>query len=84
MAHQLPWGVRVLGWGNIVIGIILPLGACMNVLAALKVFSVDWAGDSVILTLVLGALLGYLSWSSGRAILLARPGAFERTCTAGG
>jgi hypothetical protein len=66
------------------IGVILPIGAIANVLAALRVFSVDWAGDSIVLTMVLGVLLGYLSWSSGRGILLGRPWAFQKTCIAGG
>jgi hypothetical protein len=82
--HQIPWRVSLLGRGNLLIAVAIPVNACSNVLAAMGVFSVERAGDSILFTMLLGALLAYLSWTSGRGILQARPWAFQRTCTAGG
>jgi hypothetical protein len=74
----------VLGWGNLVIGIATPIGVGGNILTALGVFSVEWARGSIFVATLLGSMLGYLTWSSGRDILRARPRAFSRTCIAGG
>lgn len=78
------WRVAVLGWGNLVIGALIPLSAGINVLAAMRVFRVAWAGESIFLTAFLGAVLGSLHWVSGRNILKERAGAFVWSCVAGG
>jgi hypothetical protein len=79
-----PWRVRVLAWGNVAIGFATPIAVGVNLLGALGVFSVEWARGSIILAILLGSILGYLTWSSGCDILRARPRAFNRTCVAGG
>ena len=84
MDRKGEWRIQVLGWGNVVIGVAAPVTAAVNVLAAMGVFSVEWAGQSVFLTAFLGATLGYLNGSSGWSILRGRPDAFGRSCIAGG
>jgi hypothetical protein len=84
MMMNPPWRVKVLAWGNVAIGFATPIAVGVNLLAALGVFSVEWAKGSIILAILLGSILGYLTWSSGCDILWARPRAFNRTCVAGG
>lgn len=84
MQQTTPWRVWVLAWGNVVIGVAFPIAAFTNILAALRVFTVDWAGESVVLTAILGAVLGFLHWSSGWGILRSRPWAYQRTCATEG
>lgn len=78
------WRVTLLGWGNQVIGIATAIGVLVHVLAALKVFSLEWAAVSIVLASILGSILSYLTWRSGRALLRGEAGAFRRTCIAGG
>ncbi len=78
------WRLSLLGWGSMLVGAAMPLGAFMNVLVAMQFFSLDWAGDSIFLTVLLGSVLGYVNWSCGRGILSARLWAFDRSCVAGG
>jgi hypothetical protein len=61
-----------------------PLGVLINILAALKVFSVEWAKGSIAIATLVGSVLGYLTWSSGRSLLRGDAAAFRRTCLAGG
>lgn len=84
MKRKAPWRVRVLGWGNLALGVATPLGIWFNILAALRVFSVDWAGGSIVIATLLGAVIGCLTGRSGWGILHARPWAFKATCMAGG
>jgi len=83
MDEPIPWRVRVLGWGNIFIGVVTPVGIALNILSALRVFSLEWAGGSIGLAAVLGAVLGFLSWRSGRSLLKGHPGAYRWTLIAG-
>jgi hypothetical protein len=75
--------VRDLAWGNVAIGFATPIAVGANILGALGVFSVERASGSIILAMLLGSMLGYLTGSSGCDILRARPRAFNRTCIAG-
>jgi hypothetical protein len=84
VAPKQPWRVPLLGWGNQVIGVLLPIGSASHILSGLEVFSWTWARESIILTALLGLGLGYLNWSAGRAVLKRRDWAFQRTCTAAG
>jgi hypothetical protein len=84
VAPKQPWRVPLLGWGNQVVGVLIPIGAVSNIVTGLRVYSFDWAWDSVLVAALLGLGLGYLHWSSGRAVLRGRPWAFQRTCMAGG
>jgi|SRR5579862_3895440 len=84
MDQEHPWRVSVLGWGNLVLGIAIPTFAWINVLAALGVFSVQWAGEAMILTALLGSALGCLHLASGWTILKGRPAALGWSILAGG
>lgn len=84
MAPKQPWRIPLLGWGNQVVGVLAPIGAFSNILQGLRVFSFRWAGEDIVLTTLLGLGLGYLHWSSGRAVLHRRPWAYQRTCAAAG
>ncbi|MBI3855570.1 MAG: hypothetical protein HY293_07740 [Planctomycetes bacterium] len=76
--------MRALGWGNLALGLAAPLSIAFNILAALDVFSVEWAGRSIVLSTLLGAFIGWMTWRSGRRILDRHPEAFSATCIAGG
>ena len=79
-----PWRVRAVGWGNLALGVATPIAIVANILSALGVFSLSWAGDSVILAILYGSILGYLTGRSGWGILRGQPWAFRRTCIVGG
>jgi hypothetical protein len=79
-----PWRVTLLGAGNLVLGVLIPVACWVNVLAASQVFSAQWAGEPMVFTAILGSLLGVLHWASGRAVLGGKVGAFRLCCLAGG
>jgi hypothetical protein len=78
------WRVRVLAWGNLALAAATPIGVLVNILAALNVFSVEWAQGSIFLASLFGLVLGTVTGASGWAIRRNRPGAFKLTCIAGG
>jgi hypothetical protein len=84
MERRRHWRVTLLGRGNLVIGIATPVVLLINILGALKVFSIEWAAGSIVIASLVGSILGYLTWRSGRALLRGDPAAFGGTCVAGG
>jgi len=80
----MPWRLKVLAWGNLFIGVITPIGVVLNILAALEVFSAEWASGSILLAAFFGAIFGYLTGRSGWGILHRQIWAYKTTCIAGG
>lgn len=76
--------MRLLGWGNVALGLGTPLSIGFNILAALDVFSFEWARGNIFIATLLGAVLGSLSWRSGWEILNSRASSLTTTCIAAG
>lgn len=74
----------ILGWGNVVIALVMPLKLLYLYLRALQVFSPSYGSGSYGVTGILSIGLGFLAGCSGRGILKVRPWATKMTCIAAG
>jgi hypothetical protein len=80
----LPKRAKVVGWGNLGLGLATPLRIGFHVASALQVFTYSWCGDSILLLAFLGSTLGILTGASGWGLLKQRPWTRRITCIAGG
>jgi hypothetical protein len=84
MDRPLSRRLKIVGWGNLVLGLCTPPRVCWHLVAALNVFSYAWCKTSIWFLLAVGSIIGTLSGWSGWGILKRRAWAQHLTCAAGG